>query len=289
MSSESCVPSLESVVVCTAAGRRRFLELLLPQMTRDFKAGDISRWDLWVNTIEPSDLAYIDYLSTNHNWIRQVVRSDIGNVDLYRVTRFWSKGMTDPNAIYVKLDDDVVWVAGGTIKKCVTALKADPNLGVVAPWVVNNTIAAHLMQRFGLHSRRVGFIPYSYWINPFSGRPDWTEEIHRSFLDAAESKNLQRWSNLPDHVFTEEQGHAFGIQFLVIRGADAIQWAALMDKRGAGDEQFMTAVAPMEYGRYNKFVGGTLAVHFSYGPQSAHPYLLDALPRYVRLVAEGVV
>lgn len=278
----------QRVVVCTAAGRKKFLELQLPQMQRDFDAGDISEWALWVNTDDAGDLAYIDELAAQYTWIKKIVRTDLGGVCLRRVTHFWARGMTDPHAIYVKMDDDVVWIAGGTIRKCVNALLDDTKLGVVSPWLVNNTIAAHCMQRFGLHSRSVGFIPYSYWIRPFAGRPDWTEEIHSSFLRAAESGDLTKWTNLPDQVFTEENGHPFGIQFLVLRGSDAIRWSAMMDQRNGGDERFMTEVAPIEYGRYNKFVGGTLAVHFSYGPQTPHPFLVEAYPRYAALVVAGV-
>lgn len=279
-------PGPNEVVVCTAAGRRKFLEILEVYLVRAQAAGEINHWQLWVNTVAPDDLACIDEILARRPWASKLVCTDLGAPSLRRITAMWARAMTDPSCTYVKIDDDVLWIAPGTISKCTAALRQDPELAVVSPWLVNNTIAAHMMQRFGLHSRDIGFIPYSYLIHPFTPRPQWTEEFHNSFLAAAEGKRLYPWISLPDFVFTEP-AQAFGIQFLVLRGEDAVPWARDMVAKGAGDEVYMTAEVQRLTKRHAKFVGSTLAVHFSYGPQRDHPVLATALPRYAALATTG--
>ena len=56
------------------------------------------------------------------------------------------KSCTEPETIYFKLDDDVVWMEPGLIEKMVSFRVDNPQHFVVSPLVVNNSLSTYLLQ-----------------------------------------------------------------------------------------------------------------------------------------------
>jgi hypothetical protein len=72
----------------------------------------VDRWDMWVNTTDSLDIQFIDDLGQNFEKVN-LVRSPDGKVNgNASINWFYSTAIED-NTIYIKFDDDIVWVEDG--------------------------------------------------------------------------------------------------------------------------------------------------------------------------------
>ncbi|MEM7463835.1 MAG: hypothetical protein AAF362_14275, partial [Pseudomonadota bacterium] len=60
------------IVASTPAGRRRYMRLLVPHI---LSSDIIDRYDIWINTTDPADLAFIEALG-KHDKIRLIEQPD---------------------------------------------------------------------------------------------------------------------------------------------------------------------------------------------------------------------
>ena len=60
------------IVAVTPAGRRRYMRLLVPYI---LSSPCIDRYDIWVNTVEPNDLAFLEALE-QHDKINLIPQPD---------------------------------------------------------------------------------------------------------------------------------------------------------------------------------------------------------------------
>jgi hypothetical protein len=101
-----------------------------------------------INTDNEDDLAYLEKLLTTHPRYSKHVAQ--GQYD----QRWWFgnwEAVSDPNAIYVKIDDDVVFIEDDTIGRVVTRLVENPNYFAVSANVVNNPALSWVHGRLGVY------------------------------------------------------------------------------------------------------------------------------------------
>lgn len=136
------------IVGVTPAGRRRYLEALVPYLLR---ARDVlDEHHFWVNTNVASDIRYIrrlaaeypDFfkLNTRHGGAQHGSTRNIGS--------FWQDCTAD-DTVYVRLDDDVCFVAPDAIEKLAAFRVAHPEPFLVLGNIVNNSVCAHFHQQQG--------------------------------------------------------------------------------------------------------------------------------------------
>lgn len=101
-----------------------------------------------VNTDDQDDLAYLETLLTRQPEYSKHL--PVGDYD----ARFWLgnwEAVSDRDAVYVKIDDDVVFVEDGTIESVVTRLVDNPHLFAVSANVVNNPALSWVHSRLGVY------------------------------------------------------------------------------------------------------------------------------------------
>ena len=139
------------IIAITPSGRQRYLSILKNYIYKNKHILD--RWDLWVNTNNPSDLEYINYLKQSDPDFINLVYSDYpynhwGHVNL-SISPFWDKA-TDDNTIYIRFDDDVLFIADNTIENIIDFRIQNPQYLFIYPFIINNIHHSKNLQDRGL-------------------------------------------------------------------------------------------------------------------------------------------
>lgn len=136
------------VIAAIPAGRRETLELLVSHLlaARDI----IDECHLWVNTTKESDLNYLKSLETHWPDFFRRVPSRVPVDGNRSVSCFYGEAYRQPRTIYIKLDDDIVWLASDSIRKLLEFRVANPRYFLVFADIWNNQLCDHLHQRCGL-------------------------------------------------------------------------------------------------------------------------------------------
>src|SRR5262245_10155783 len=128
------------IVSVTPAGRRRFVKLLANYLLQERGLIDEHEW--WVNTDVPEDVDYLRGLSQQHpDFFRLItVSSPIPPPEkrTYRICEFAPR-LVEPNTIYLRLDDDIVYIAPGAIRALLRFRIENPAPFLVYPCIVNNS------------------------------------------------------------------------------------------------------------------------------------------------------
>ena len=272
------------VVIVVPAGRRRYLELLVRHLLP--LRGFVDRVDLWVNTADAADLAYLEALSLSVQpvYFRLVKvpppteltpggKSKVGMS--YHIGAFYPHA-ADPGTVYVRLDDDICYIAPGAIRTLVEYRLAHPDPFLIYPTIVNNSLMSALLQQHGAFGKDIGDCPYELLGRGWhDGR--FAEQVHRRFIQAVQRRDLTKW-RLPDKIFTDfERVSVNAISWL---GADMAACAATV---GELEEGYLSHDRPKELGRPNALCGAAVVAHFAYGAQRAFIERTNLLREYGRL------
>jgi hypothetical protein len=257
-------------IVCnTAAGRRRYMQYLIPFVV----ASDIvDRYDIWINTVNIQDIEFFKILSEKFSKINLVYQPD-GIVDGNRSISAFYRQCIEDDTIYFKLDDDIIWMEPGIFDKMVRFRIDNPDYFIVSPLVINNAICTYIMQNAGT-IKLDKYYPAradekTLWKNgQFSAQlHEWflTTQLHdRQYENLYCGKHLVAMNRLSINSilwFGHEMGKFRGI----IHG---------------DDEEFLSVIKPTELGSVNCINGDALVVHFAFYTQRKLLDKLDILNRY---------
>lgn len=115
------------------------------------KAGIVDCWMIWENTHNQDDVKYIRSLYTTYDWV-DIVTSDrslteYGTAD--NLKNYWDT-VCEAETIYVRFDDDIVFVELENFQKFLDFRIDNPQYLVVYPTIINNTGIAYKMQKDGI-------------------------------------------------------------------------------------------------------------------------------------------
>ncbi len=147
------------VIVNTAAGRRRYMQFLIPQV---LACDIIDRYDLWLNTTNKQDLEFFRILAKKYPKINLVWQPD-GVINGNKSINAFYKQCIDDDAIYFKLDDDIIWLDDNLIINMRKFRVANPEYFLVSPLVINNSLSTYLFQLYGKLN-----LSYYHNADPFS-------------------------------------------------------------------------------------------------------------------------
>jgi hypothetical protein len=251
-------------IVVTPAGRRRYMEVLARHMRAQRNSYD--EWHIWQNTNNEDDINFFKTLDA-----QIVVPPDSqpheGSWNIYR---FYMNDGADPGALYVRLDDDVVWLQPDFFDSMFQFRLQNPEPFLVSANVINNAICSHIHHRLGLLPRcGYGCLCATGWHD--SG---FAELVHRAFLQRDYSDYwFPRWCMWP--------GERISVNAISWRGD---VFAAFGGAVGRDEEPWLT-----EYGtqRYGALVinGRAVCAHFAFQPQRAHLDATDLLEQYAARAA----
>jgi hypothetical protein len=263
------------VIAVTPAGRRRYLELLAKYVLSDEA---VAEWHLWDNCRDPADRAYIQSLADPKIKIVSLPNSKGDNRSINKFYRT----MTDPNAFYVKLDDDICYLPPGFFGRFAAKAAASTTKAIwFSPMVINNAICSWLLSFHGkiqsshalscLAACEIG------WRNP-----EFAVLLHRAFLNKLEANQVESL-HIPDATMTMGR---FSINCLGVFGKDR---NALGDDGfcplGVDDEEHISAFLPMLTKRPGQIIGDEVVAHFSYYTQERVVLDTDILARYYQFEA----
>lgn len=260
------------VCITIPAGRQRYMELLIPQLLRE------SGWDelqIWVNTTDPSDLAYLRGLPSLDGRIRLVTLPDGEKPDgMYTIYRFFPNCI-DADTIYIRIDDDVVYIEPGLVEQLVRFRIRNEQPFIVFPVIINNAIITHILQAIG----RIRLRPYvsAYCMDEVGWRnPTVAEALHRSFLKALEAGDISRFKFRSRPIALSRMS----INCICWFGREFAEFGGVMPVE---EEEWLSVTKPTMLAVPNAIFGGAVVAHFSFYTQREHLDKTDILERYRRL------
>ncbi len=242
-------------VIVTPAGRKRYLEVLYKHLKNQRDSFD--EWLLLVNTSDPADIGYCERLAArNEDWIdtRYAQGSDPSKHNL-NIHMFLNEFCREPDAVYLRLDDDVCWLAAGFVEEMFQFRLANPEPFLTYGNIINNAIVSWIHQKLG----NISFERHSkYNCTDDIGwkDPRFAEHVHTEFL---KSPSDPKWL-FGTWVATEYERIS----------VNAVCWFGkdLADKAVDADEElWLSVIRPRELSRPNAINGQAVCVHFAFGTQ----------------------
>ena len=92
-------------MVNTAAGRRRYMQYLIPQVVI---SDIVDRYDLWINTTNKDDIFFFMKVAELSSKINLIWQPDKKINGILSMGAFY-KDCCEEDTIYIKLDDDMIW------------------------------------------------------------------------------------------------------------------------------------------------------------------------------------
>ncbi|QDT70923.1 hypothetical protein [Lacipirellula limnantheis] len=259
------------LVTVTPAGRRPYLEILANYLLRRRDLIDHHQW--WLNTRVPDDVAYIYRLADRYPSFFRVVAKPVGPQDRigYTIWRYMSE-CTDAETIYLRLDDDICYMADDAIQQMRDARMARPEPLLILGNIVNNAVCSHFHQRAGLLPNSWGTVA-----NDCMDANGWrsgafARRLHRRFLKDLAAGRETWWRRAAMPV----DGTArFSINAICWRGDD---FREIPETRGGevDEEPFLTADMPRRLGRPNVICTDALFGHYAFLTQ--RPFLERTSP-----------
>ena len=257
-----------NVVVCTAAGRRRYMRYLIPYI---LDCNIVDRYDIWVHTHNCADIEFFKRLADKYSKINLVWQPD-GIVGGNETINAFYRNCLDNDAIYFKIDDDVIWMEEDAIRKMLDFRIDNPDAFLVSPMIVNNPVCSYLLQVYG----KLPIRQYQM-ANPlgaiFWKSGEFALELHNWFL----AKNFYK-----DIDKLHTGSHPIGANRLSI---NAIMWfgkemASLQGEVPGDDEEFLSCIYPTRKGMVNSVNGDCIMIHYAFFTQRAFLDSTDILSRY---------
>lgn len=263
------------IVVNTAAGRRRYMQYLIPLVV----ASDIvDRYDIWVNTHNGADIEFFKRVAEKYPVINLVWQPDGVVNGIASINAFYKQCVED-KTIYFKLDDDIVWMEPGLIEKMVKFRIDNPDYFVVSPLVINNALCTYLLQIDGK-------IKLDDYYNSSSGHPilwesgKFASDLHNWFLN--NYLKTGRWDEL--YLGKKEMGMTrFSINSILWFGDDMKRFNGNVP---GDDEEFLSCIYPTSQGKSNAWNGDAIVSHFAFFTQREELDKQNILEQYGQFLFE---
>ena len=262
------------LIVATPAGRERYLKLLSHYV---LASPEVAEWHLWDNCRNESDRAYLRRLAATDPRcrIKELPGAD-GNLaiigDFFRYC-------DDPEALYLRLDDDIVFIEPGFFPRFIARAEAERGKALwFTPLIVNNAICTWLLKhrsslRFKGKASAQAMCP-STW-----ARAELPIALHPVFIEAVKAGRLTDF-RVPDETIRLAR---FSINAFGFFGADKVALGEKFYAPDADDEEWLSAVLPVLTGRCGKIFGDLVIAHFSFFTQERQLLRTDILDRYYAL------
>ncbi len=257
------------VVVNTAAGRRRYMQYLIPYIV---SCPLVDRYDIWVNTHNGADIEFFRKIADQFPIVNLVWQPD-GVVNGNASINAFYKACVEPDTVYFKLDDDIVWMEPGLIEKMVQFRVDNPQYFLVTPLVINNSLSTYLLQT-------AGKLRLDQYYNADASHPIlwksgyFAAELHSWFIENYLITNT--WDKL--HLGKKEMGMTrFSINAVLWFGDEMKTFSGVVP---GDDEEFLSSIYPTSKGVSNAWNGDAIVAHFAFFTQREQLDRWQILERY---------
>ena len=263
------------IIACTPVGRRKYLAIQAEYILRNRNIVD--EWHLWFNTNNSEDIRYIESLQSQYpNWISIIRRPNQQGIGGGAGVQPFYDYCNESKTIYLKIDDDVVFMAPGAIENLVDCKLRNPNSLIVFANTINNALSTHILQRIGAVPITNGIVSFDSCCDTGWRNPHFAEWLHRYFLEHV--NRLKQFVHPDWLLFHYER---FSINCIVWLGEDFKRYVSPT----TDDEMYLSVIKPRELGRPNVICGNSIVSHFAFYTQRAHLDSTNVLDGYRKLAS----
>jgi hypothetical protein len=252
------------VVVVTPAGRRQYLELLVPQVLRYMRAGVVDEYHLWANTTNADDLAYMEALERKHAGRIRLLRPEIPMDGSLSIHHFFRRAR-DTGTLYVRFDDDIILLDSlRAFRSFLDFRLANRGHFLVYGNILNNAVCAHILQRQGKLSLAYGRAGYECMDAVGWRSPDFAKGLHGKVLARLATDGSLAAFRYSDQWLLHYHERV-SINCLAWVGDDFDRLCG--GEVGRDEEQELSVEMPKRLGLHNAIYGGFCVVHYAFYTQ----------------------
>jgi Methyltransferase domain len=259
------------IVCVTPAGRRRYLKILATQI---LASPLVDEYQLWKNTTDQSDIQFINELQIIDSRVRVIEPTLRPPGATSSIGQFY-RNCVDDDTIYIRFDDDVVFIEPDFFPKFLRFRVDNPHYFVIFPNIINNAVCTYLQAVRGA-------IKPGAWIHPWCmdvttwGNPRFAEQLHRAFLKSVVEGNICHWYFGPRLVALSR----YSINCMAWFGSD---FAMFGGEVPGEEEEYLSVIKPSELMRPNCIYGDSIVSHFAFHTQRSHLDSTNLLESYASL------
>lgn len=271
------------VVAWIPYGREVTVSILIEYLARDVDRGVIDEVWLCLNTDpgQVADLRYAYGLAKRHPFVK-VKDRPAGMPRLHpkqRNTGFFVRYMTDPGTVYVRFDDDIVYVHDDAVERIVRHKLQTPESVCSFPLIWNNSVVSWFLQQAGIIPAEYGRVggPYCMdWMGWASGA--FAIKIHNLLLGHIADGTTEQVYLYQD--FPLKVGMQFSVSCFAARGAHYASLPQPGVLEPDEEESWHTVHEPRRIQQPNMIVGNALVSHYTFFPQRSAVLETDILDHY---------
>lgn len=246
------------LIVVTPAGRERYMRLLSHYV---LGSPEVSEWHLWHNCRTPADSAYVRALVASDPRCR--LKELPGAQGGFAIIGDFFRFCDDAEALYLRLDDDVVYLEPGFFPKFIARAEQERGKALwFSPIVINNAISAWMLKHFS-QVKITGPISCQAMCPCAWASPNLPMALHPVFIEAVRRGRLEDF-RVPDRTLRLSR---FSINALGFFGAERMALGERFIAPNGNEEEWLSAILPAMLDRYGILFGNLVAAHFSFYPQ----------------------
>jgi hypothetical protein len=263
-------------IIVTPAGRKRYLEILLKNLNKC--RDEFDEWIIWVNTDNKEDIDYIEELPKLYDYINlqySEIPVDPNGSHTATICKFFKKCI-DEDSVYLRLDDDVVFIEKDSIKKLFDFRIENEQYFLVFGNILNNALITNLYQQRNILTN---LPPVTYNCEDENGwrSGNFAIDLHNIFLSKASENKAQD--------FFMDNWELSNFERCSI---NAISWLGKTFKTfngevGDAEEIWLSSDKPKELNMPNIIFGESLFSHYAFSPQRPILQKTNILERYLKL------
>jgi predicted O-linked N-acetylglucosamine transferase (SPINDLY family)/GT2 family glycosyltransferase len=269
------------IIVVTPAGRKRYLEILLPYILRSREI--IDEYHLWINTTNKSDINYMNDLAKKFPDFIKLISLNIepsGNSTI----RFFFQNCIDKDTIYIRIDDDICFLEKNAIKELLNFRIFNQNYFIIYANIINNSICSYVNQRKGSIGFSQGNTTYDVFCNTGWKSGEFASFIHSKFIEDNSKELLNKYQ----YSYWILSGfERVSVNFITWFGKDFAEFNGIID--GEDEEQWLSVDKPKNINRYNCICGSAIVSHFSYYTQREYLESKTNILQSYKLISEEVL
>jgi hypothetical protein len=281
-------------IAVTFAGRKPFMEVLFPYIKKYESL--IDEYHVYAATNNQEDLQYIDDFASENSFVKVFKVKD--NEEPVVLWNECYKNSQDSDSIYIKLDDDIVYIDENLFTDFAEFRKSNPQYPIIYPLIVNNSYMSWIFQeKMGLEfstrtefnnrwdtvigrmvdylkhnpipDRIINVIPEDFILCPTGwGDVNFAKSVHNRFLDCLDNDKLDDFKKSIDG--------SDGMELLNFPpvSINCCSWTGsgmkeYTEKLGDvwQDESWLSVYLPIIMGKPNYIYFNSIVSHFSYYKQ----------------------
>jgi glycosyltransferase involved in cell wall biosynthesis len=283
------------LIALTFAGRKRYMEILFRYILINKK--HITEYHLYLATTNPEDVDYIyQFQRENNDFVKVIALDSYENFNKAEVWNLSYKNCLDDDTIYLKIDDDIVFIDDNLFSNFIEFRKNSTS-PLVFPHIINNIISTPLLE---MNSRiDIGMLSEEFVVNTWSktigrikpqieaikgkfpskdfvvtsllnqneilcpiawGSLEYSRRSHLIFLDIIKEGTI---SNIYTDNIILEEFQPMSIQCCSWFGKDLKKYISEFGDVGNEDEPWMSVYLPIWLNSPHIIFGGSVVSHFS--------------------------